>query len=166
MNDEFTLRFKLRKKEWFRCMICSDFIFNGKILRYSLPILLLVFIAGFQFFRYKNIGNAVMLLGISFFYIGAILVSFFITASKQFREYHTEEETWQLNNCGVSGKIFGEETFTAWQDIFKCEITKNCIYLYVNALLPVYLPRSSFSTEAFDFMIKKIGEESNYAARF
>lgn len=159
MNDEFTLRFKLQKKEWFRCMMCSDFIFSGKILRYLIPVLLLIFIAGFQFFRYKNIGNAVMLLGVSLFYICAILVSFFITANKQFNEYHAEEEIWQLNNCGISGKIFGEESFTAWQDIFKCEITKNFIYLYVNSLLPVYLPRVSFSNEAFEFMIKKISEQ-------
>lgn len=159
MNDEFTLKFKLQKKEWLRCMMCSDFIFNGKIVRYLIPVLLLVFIAGFQFVRYKNTGNAIMLLGVSLFYICAILISFFATASKQFGEYHAEEEIWQMNNCGISGKILGEETFTAWQDIFKCEITKNFVYLYVNTLLPVYLPRSSFSNEAFEFMVEKISNE-------
>lgn len=157
MNDEFTLRFKFKKTEWLRCMMCSDFIFSGKIIRYLVPVLLLVFIAGFQLIRYKNIGNAIMLVGVSLFYICAILVSFFITASKQFKEYHGDEEIWQMNSLGISGKIFGEETFTAWQDIYKCEITKKFVYLYVNALLPVYLPRNSFSNDAFEFMVKEVG---------
>ncbi len=159
MNNEFQLQFNFKKKEWFRCMFYSDFVFNGKILRYLIPVLLLIFIAVFHFFRYKNIGNVIMLVGVTIVYISAIFVSFFVTANKQFNEYHIKEEIWLLNDNGVSGKMFGENVNTNWSDIYKCEITKKFVYLYLNALLPIYLPRNAFSKEAFDFMIKKISEE-------
>lgn len=159
MNNEFQLRFNFRKKEWFRCMFYSDFVFNGRILRYLIPVSLLVFIAVFHFFRYKNIGNVIMLVGVTIVYILAIAVSFFVTANKQFYEYHINEETWLLNDNGVSGKMFGEGVNSNWSDIYKCEITKDFVYLYLNALLPIYLPRNAFNKEAFDFMIKKISEE-------
>ena len=159
MNNEFELKFNFKRKDWFRCVFYSDFIFNGRLIRYLIPVLLLVFIAVFHFFRYKNIGNVIMLVGVTIVYILAIVVSFFVTANKQFKEYHKNEETWLLNDNGVSGKMFGEDTTLNWCDIYKCEITKKFVYLYLNALLPVYLPRGAFSDEAFDFMINKISEE-------
>ena len=100
-----------------------------------------------------------MLVGVTIVYILAIVISFFVTANKQFDEYHINEETWLLNDSGVSGKMFGEDVNSNWSDIYKCEITKDFVYLYLNALLPIYLPRNAFNKEAFDFMIKKISEE-------
>ena len=119
----------------------------------------MVFIAGFQLIRYKNSGNATILLGVSAVYVGILAISFFITANKQFKEYHKDEETWLLDDNGVSGKMFGEELNVAWEEIFKCEITKKFVYLYINPFIPVYLPKNVFSNEAFDFMIKKIDDE-------
>ena len=159
MNNEFKLNFNFKRKDWFRCVFYSDFIFNGRLIRYLIPFLLLVFIAGFQLIRYKNSGNATILLGVSAVYVGILAISFFITANKQFKEYHKDEETWLLDDNGVSGKMFGEELNVAWEEIFKCEITKKFVYLYINPFIPVYLPRGAFSDEAFDFMINKISEE-------
>ena len=159
MNNEFKLNFNFKRKDWFRCVFYSDFIFNGRLIRYLIPVLLLVFIAVFHFFRYKNSGNATILLGVSAVYVGILAISFFITANKQFKEYHKDEETWLLDDNGVSGKMFGEELNVAWEEIFKCEITKKFVYLYINPFIPVYLPRGAFSDEAFDFMINKISEE-------
>lgn len=159
MNNEFKLNFNFKRKDWFRCVFYSDFIFNGRLIRYLIPFLLLVFIAGFQLIRYKNSGNATILLGVSAVYVGILAISFFITANKQFKEYHNDEETWLLDDNGVSGKMFGEELNVAWEEIFKCEITKKFVYLYINPFIPVYLPKNVFSNEAFDFMIKKIDDE-------
>ena len=100
-----------------------------------------------------------MLLGVSVVYVGILAISFFITANKQFKEYHKNEETWLLNDNGIVGKIFGEDLNVAWEEIFKCEITKKFIYLYINPFIPIYLPRNIFSKETFDFMVKKINYE-------
>lgn len=159
MNNEFVLKFKFKKSEWFSCVFYSDFVFTGRLLRYLIPVLLLIFVAGFQYFRYGNVGNVIMLFGVLLVYIGSIIVSFLLTANKQFKEYHANEEVWLLNDTGVSGKMFGEDLNSVWEDVFKCEITKKFIYLYMNALLPIYLPRNAFSKEAFDFMVKKINGE-------
>ena len=157
---DFKKNLCISKREYTRFAFYAEYIFNNLLYKFIPVAVLLVVLFGLSVFYYKKLDFAVVIAALIIGAPAVIAVIFSRSVSKEYETYYSNELCYEFSKLGLSMTVLNENLFVKWEDIDHTVESKDCLYIYVNQFIVVYLPKRFFTYEQIESIILQIEGKS------